>query len=158
MGDEAKAKVFIALLSHAYFESFPCMMELVAAIDAKVEIVLVRMEDDVKGKDGELIQMPPSRENRWKGTLKDEDDELARMIARDRVGGNAIPHPGTLLTVPETFGEILRIIRKYCKCDAPTRDSIFEHGSSSKLPYVITPIIGNVTVPHNRLSVSFQIM
>ena len=66
-----------------------------------------------------------------KGEMKTEYDRLARMKARKCVGRNAIPHPGTLLTAPKTFGEILRIVRKSCKCDAPTRDSIFEHGSSS---------------------------
>ena len=120
-GEKANAKVFIALLDHAYFESIPCMMELHAAIEAKVEIVLVRMEDD----------MPPRTEHRWKGEMETEDDELARMKARERVGRNAIPHPGTLLTAPKTFKEILCIVRKSCKFDAPTRDSIFEHGSSS---------------------------
>ena len=120
-GEKANAKVFIALLDHAYFESIPCMMELHAAVKAKVEIVLVRMEED----------MPPRKENQWKGEMKTEDDQLARMKARDRAGRNAIPHPGTLLTAPKTFGEILRIVRKSCKCDAPTRDSISEHGSSS---------------------------
>ena len=119
--EKANAKVFIALLDHAYFESIPCMMELHAAVKAKVEIVLVRMEED----------MPPRKENQWKGEMKTEDDQLARMKARDRAGRNAIPHPGTLLTAPKTFGEILSIVRKSCKCDAPTRDSISEHGSSS---------------------------
>ncbi len=51
-GEKAKAKVLIALLHHAYFESIPCMMELNAAVEAKVEIVLVRMED-----------VPPQTEN-----------------------------------------------------------------------------------------------
>ncbi len=133
-GEKANAKVFIALLDHAYFESIPRMMELHVAIEAtsKVEIVLVRMEDDVKGEDGEVMKrMPPRTEHRWKGTMETEDDELARMEARNRVGRNAIPHPGTLLTAPKTFKEILFIVRKYCKFDAPTCHSIFEHGSSS---------------------------
>ena len=119
-GAKAKAKVFIALLNYAYFDSIPCMMELHAAIEAKVEIVLVRMED-----------VPPRTENQWKAAMKTADDELARREARKCVGRNAIPHPGTLLTAPKTFGEILSFIRESCKCDAPARESSFEHGSSS---------------------------
>ena len=151
--EKANAKVFIALLDHAYFESIPCMMELHAAIEAKVEIVLVRMEDDVKGKDGEVIKrMPPRTEYRWKGTMETEDDELARMEARERVGRNAIPHPGTLLTAPKTFKEILLIVRKYCKCDAPTRDSIFEHGSSSNKQGAQSAQVKTTPPPPRRIS------
>ena len=130
----AAIEVFIALLNYAYFDSIPCMMELYAAIRAKVKIVLVRMEDNVMGEDGELIKrMPPPTANQWKGTMEEEDGEMARMEARDRVGRNAIPHPGTLLSVPGTFGEILRIVREeHCKCDPPTHIGIFEHGSSSE--------------------------
>ena len=64
--EKAKAKVFIALLNYAYFDSIPCMMELYAAIEAKVKIVLVRMEDNVIGEDGKLIKrMPPPTKNQW---------------------------------------------------------------------------------------------
>ena len=53
VGEKAKAKVFIALLDHAYFESVPCMMELNAAVEANVEIVLVRMEDVLPRKENQ---------------------------------------------------------------------------------------------------------
>ncbi len=43
------------------------MMELNVAVEAKEEIVLVRMED-----------VPPRTENQWKGAMKTADDELAR--------------------------------------------------------------------------------
>ncbi len=44
----------------------------------------------------------------------------------------AIPHPGTLLTVPNAFDEVLSTIRTNCKPDAPTHKGFFEHGSSSE--------------------------
>ncbi len=120
-GDKANAKVFIALLDHAYFRSIPCMRELHRAIKAKVQLVLVRMEGDA----------PPEKQQ-WKGEME-EDDELERSKARKCIASkNAIPHPGTLLTVPETFDEILSIIRERCKYDPPTNKDIFERHSSSQ--------------------------
>ncbi len=104
-------------------------MELHAAVKAKVKTVLVRMEVEGIGEDGELIPMPPRTENQWKGTME-EDDELKRRKARECVGKNNIPNPGTLLSVPDTFDQILNIAREHCNCDAPTHNGIFEHGSS----------------------------
>ncbi len=130
-GDKAKAKVFIALLDYAYFQSIPCMKELHMAIKAKVQIVLVRMEGAVK-EDGELKEMPPPEKQQWEGEMV-ADDELKRSKARECVASrNAIPHPGTLLTVPETFDEILNTIRERCKLDLPTNNGIFESHSSSE--------------------------
>jgi hypothetical protein len=107
-GPKAKAKVFIALLNRAYFQSVPCMHELHQAITAEVKIVLVRMEENI----------PPPKGDQWDLTMKD-DDALERMEVRNYIGKkNAIPHPGTLLTVPDTFEEILKIIREHCTCDA----------------------------------------
>jgi hypothetical protein len=130
IGDEAKPKVFIALLDYAYFQSIPCMKELHLAIRANVQIVLVRMEEYYK-EDGEVKRMPPPQKEQWKGKM-DEKDQLERMEARECVATrNAIPHPGTLLTIPKTFDEILSIIRD-CKRDPPTNNGIFESHSSSE--------------------------
>jgi hypothetical protein len=123
-GEKAKAKVFIALLNQAYFKSLPCMNELHRAINAKLKIVLVRTEENT----------PPPKEDQWKEDIwkgkMTADAELERMDVRDFVGKkNVMPHPGTLLTVPETFDEILKIIREHCTCDAPTNN---ERGSSSE--------------------------
>ena len=126
MGDEAKAKVFIALLDYAYFQSIPCMKELHLAITAKVQVVLVRMKEYYK-EDGEVKRMPPPQKEQWKGKM-DEKDQLERMEARECVATrNAIPHPETLLTIPETFDEILSIIRKHCKRDPPTNHRCGSH-------------------------------
>jgi hypothetical protein len=131
IGDEAKPKVFIALLDYAYFQSIPCMKELNLAITAKVQIVLVRMEEYYR-EDGEVKRMPPPQKEQWKGKM-DQKDQLKRMEARECVAtSNAIPHPGTLLTVPETFDEILSTIQKHCQRDLPTNHGIFESHSSSE--------------------------
>ncbi len=108
------------------------MKELHLAVIANVRIVLVRMEEDVE-EGGERKRMPPLEEGQWKGTME-ADDELERMKARKCVASrNAIPHPGTLLTVPETFNEILNIIREeHCKGDPPTNNGIHERHSSSE--------------------------
>jgi hypothetical protein len=115
-GDKAKkAKVMIALLTTDYFKSSPCMRELYKAIKAKVKILLVRMEE----------HMPPPKEDQWEGTME-VDAQLERMHVRDFLGKtNAIPHPGTLPTVPDAFREILCFIRRNC-------DAL--HSSSEQVP------------------------
>jgi hypothetical protein len=101
-GDKAKAKIMIALLTHDYFKSPACMRELYTAMEAKVKILQVRMEEN----------MPPPYEDQWKGTMT-SGAELERMHVRDfLVKTNAIPHPGTLPTIPTAFTEILKIIEK----------------------------------------------
>ncbi len=134
VGDKAKAKVFIALLDYSYFQSIPCMRELHRAITADVQIVLVRMQEEYI-EDGVAKRMPPPEKDQWKGEMK-EDDELERLKVRKCIASkNAIPHPGTLLTVPKTFDEILRIIRERCEWDPPTNNGIFEsHSSSEQVP------------------------
>ncbi len=131
IGDEAKPKVFIALLDYAYFQSIPCMKELHLAITAEVQIVLVRMEEDYK-EDGEVKRMPPTQKEQWKGKMKSKE-ELKRLKARECIATrNATPHPGTLLTVPESFDTILSTIRKHCNRDPPTNHGTFESHSSSE--------------------------
>ena len=127
-GDKARAKVMIALLNPAYFKSMPCMRELHRAIKSKVKILLVRMEES----------MPPSKADQWKGEME-EDAELERKKVRDYLGkNNAIPHPGTLPTVPTAFAEILKIIREHCKPDAPTHNNFVAHDGSSSAEQVAT--------------------
>jgi hypothetical protein len=132
-GEKAKAKVFIALLNQAYFKSVPCMNELHRAINAKLKIVLVRTEENT----------PPRKEDQWKEDLWKgkftADAELERMDVRDFVGKkNAIPHPGTLLSVPTAFAEILKIIREHCTPDAPTHNGFVAHNGSSSAEQVAT--------------------
>ncbi len=106
-GKKAKAKVFIALLNHAYFGSMPCMNELHRAITIKVKILLVRMEDNI-----------PLKQDQWK-KITAETDKAKRLEVQEFLASqNTIPHTGTLLTVPSGFTEILKIIREHCKCDA----------------------------------------
>jgi hypothetical protein len=139
-GKKAKAKVFIALLNRAYFRSVPCMHELHLAIKAKVKIVLVRMEDNI----------PPPQEDQWDGEMN-EDDALERMVVIDYLGKkNAIPHPGTLLSVPTAFLEILKIIREQCKPDAPTNNGCFVHGSSSEQESTRVQVTALVTEAERR--------
>jgi hypothetical protein len=96
--------------------------------------VLVRIEEEYK-EDGEVKRMPPPRAEQWKGEMK-EEDELERMKVRKCVARkNAIPNPGTLLTIPKTFDEILRIIRERCEWDPPTKKGVFEsHSPSEQVP------------------------
>jgi hypothetical protein len=101
-----RSKVFIALLDYAYFQSFPCMHELHHAIEAKVQIMLVRMEENFPKR------IPPPAQEQWEGQMNDEGDELVRREVRKFVNTkNAIPQAGTLLTAPETFDWILEILR-----------------------------------------------
>ncbi len=106
-GKKAKAKVFIALLNRAYFQSLPCLNELHLAIKVKVKILLVRMEDNI-----------PSKEGQWEGITEEMDKVKRHEVQQFLDSQNAVPHPGVLPTVPEAFEEILKIIRENCKCDA----------------------------------------
>ncbi len=119
-GKKAKAKVFIALLDQAYFQSMPCMNELHRAITAKLKILLVRMDDNI----------PPKKKDQWKDITQVNDEvkcqEVQELLARQ----NAIPHPGTLLSVPTAFSEILKILSEHCKCDA-------RHSSSEQVTKIM---------------------
>jgi hypothetical protein len=125
-GEDAKAKVMVALLNDAYFQSIPCLKELEAAMKGGVKILPVRIQENY-----------PSVKEQWK-IISDKgnaNDKLTRMEVQDHLAIlNAIPHPGTILTVPTAFEEVLTKIRETCKPDAPvpSRPSVTaDHGSSS---------------------------
>jgi hypothetical protein len=121
---ETKAKVFIALLTRAYFQSQACMEEMFKAIKENVKIVLVALED--------LEKHPVKTVDQWPN-VEDKDLRLKRMAVREKMQTNHVPSGG-LLNVPEAFKDILTTIRKMgCTCDAPRYNSIFEPSSSEQV-------------------------
>ena len=93
---KAKCKVLLVLLTQALFESIPCLYEIYTAIVNKIKILPIRLEEDVKYADA-WSNAKPDDENKKSKVLK----ELGRI--------NAIPH--TLLTVPDSFDEVMEILR-----------------------------------------------
>ena len=94
-GRKANAKVLIVLLTAAFFKSKPCLLEVNAAIENKVALVPVRLEETL-----------PSKREQW-AHLKSEEDEVTINTVQKSLGRvNAIPHPGTILSVPSALGEI----------------------------------------------------
>jgi serine/threonine protein kinase len=101
-GRHAKAKVLIVLKTKAFYESEPCLKELSCAIDKKIPVIPIVLEENL-----------PDKQDQWK-KLTDQDSEVMIAKVQEQLGKiNDIPDAGTLLTVPEALDEILEEIHKH---------------------------------------------
>jgi hypothetical protein len=101
-GRHAKAKVLIVLKTKAFYESEPCLKELSCAIDQKIPVIPIVLEENL-----------PDKQDQWK-KLTDQDSEVMIAKVQEHLGKiNDIPDAGTLLTVPEALEEILEEINKH---------------------------------------------
>jgi hypothetical protein len=101
-GRHAKAKVLIVLKTKAFYESEPCLKELSCAIDQKIPVIPIVLEENL-----------PSPKEQWK-KLTDQDSEVMIAKVQEHLGKiNDIPKTGTLLTVPESLDEIIEVINKH---------------------------------------------
>ena len=101
-GRHAKAKVLIVLKTKSFYESAPCLKELSCAIDKKIPVIPIVLEENL-----------PGPKQQW-SKLTDQDSEVMIAKVQEHLGKiNDIPSPGTLLTVPEALDEILEEINKH---------------------------------------------
>jgi len=103
----ARAKVLIVVLTAALFQSKPCLKEINAAIKNGISVLPIRFEDSTL----------PGKGDQW---AKHTDEESEMMIYRvqEHLGKiNSIPHPGTVLTVPDSMNTILGLVDKYLGID-----------------------------------------
>jgi hypothetical protein len=101
-GRHAKAKVLIVLKTKAFYDSEPCLKELSCAIDKKIPVIPIVLEENL-----------PDKQDQWK-KLTDQDSDLMIAKVQEHLGKiNDIPDAGTLLTVPEALDEILAEINKH---------------------------------------------
>jgi hypothetical protein len=101
-GRQANAKVLIVLKTAALYNSEPCLKELNTAIEKKIPLLPIRMEEDL-----------PGPKQQW-SKLTDQDSELMIANVQEKLGKiNDIPNPGTLLNVPSTLDEIIKEINKH---------------------------------------------
>ena len=124
-GRKANAKVLVVLLTAAFFQSKACLDEVSTAIENKIPLLPVSLEEPL-----------PKRNEQW-SRLDSEEDELKITNVQRTLGKvNAIPHPGTLLTIPETLEEIFKSIGKHI--DIPEHEirqrlvRACRHGSSRR--------------------------
>ena len=98
-GRRAEAKLLIVLETAALYESEPCLKEINAAIKKGIPLLPIRFED-----------VTLSKRDQWPKLL-DEDSEIMISHVQDKLGKiNGIPHPGTVLTVPNAIVEIMDTI------------------------------------------------
>jgi len=98
----AQAKVLIVVLTAALFESKPCLKEINAAIKKGIPVLPIRFEDKV-----------PGHKDQW-ARFTDEDSELMIYRVQEHLSKvNSIPHPGTVLTVPDSMNTIVDLVDKY---------------------------------------------
>jgi hypothetical protein len=101
-GRHAKAKVLIVLKTKSFYESAPCLKELSCAIDQKIPVIPIVLEENL-----------PDKQDQWK-KLTDQDSEVMIAKVQEHLGKiNDIPDAGTLLTVPEALDEILEEINTH---------------------------------------------
>ncbi|KOO31654.1 serine threonine kinase, partial [Chrysochromulina tobinii] len=101
-GRHAKAKVLIVLKTKSFYESAPCLKELSCAIDQKIPVIPIVLEENL-----------PGPKQQW-SKLTDQDSEVMIAKVQEHLGKiNDIPSPGTLLTVPITLDEIIEEINKH---------------------------------------------
>ena len=101
-GRHAKAKVLIVLKTKSFYESAPCLKELSCAIDKKIPVIPIVLEENL-----------PGPKQQW-SKLTDQDSEVMIAKVQEHLGKiNDIPSPGTLRTVPITLDEILEEINKH---------------------------------------------
>ncbi len=101
-GRHAKAKVLIVLKTKSFYESAPCLKELSCAIDQKIPVIPIVLEESL-----------PGPKQQW-SKLTDQDSEVMIAKVQEHLGKiNDIPSPGTLLTVPITLDEIIKEINKH---------------------------------------------
>jgi hypothetical protein len=102
----AQAKVLIVVLTAALFESKPCLKEINAAIKKGIPVLPIRFEDKV-----------PGHKDQW-ARFTDEDSELMIYRVQEHLSKvNSIPHPGTVLTVPDSMNTIVDLVDKYLGID-----------------------------------------
>jgi hypothetical protein len=102
----ARAKVLIVVLTAALFQSKPCLKEINAAIRKGIPVLPIRFEDKL-----------PGYEDQW-AKYTDEDSEVMVSRVQEHLGKiNSIPHPGTVLTVPDSMNTILGLVDKYLGID-----------------------------------------
>jgi len=102
----AQAKVLIVLLTAALFESKPCLKEINTAIKRGIPVLPIRFEDKL-----------PGHKDQW-ARFTDEDSELMVYRVQEHLSKvNSIPHPGTVLTVPDSMNTILGLVDKYLGID-----------------------------------------
>jgi hypothetical protein len=95
----AQAKVLIVVLTAALFESKPCLKEINAAIRKGIPVLPIRFEDNL-----------PGYKDQW-AKYTDEDSEVMVSRVQEHLGKvNSIPHPGTVLTVPDSMNTILGLV------------------------------------------------
>ena len=100
----AQAKVLIVVLTAALFDSKPCLKELNAAIKKGIPVLPIRFED----------KLP---KDQW-ARFTDEDSELMVYRVQEHLSKvNSIPHPGTVLTVPDSMNTIVGLVDKYLGID-----------------------------------------
>ena len=101
-GRHAKAKVLIVLKTKAFYESESCLKELSCAIDKKIPVIPIVLEESL-----------PGPKQQW-SKLTDQDSEVMIAKVQEHLGKiNDIPDAGTLLTVPESLDEILEEINQH---------------------------------------------
>ena len=89
----AQAKVLIVVLTAALFESKPCLKEINAAIRKGIPVLPIRFEDKL-----------PGYKDQW--AKYTDSDSLLKHLGKI----NSIPHPGTVLTVPDSMNTILGLV------------------------------------------------
>jgi hypothetical protein len=98
--------VLIVVLTAALFQSKPCLKEINAAIRKGIPVLPIRFEDKL-----------PGYEDQW-AKYTDEDSEVMVSRVQEHLGKiNSIPHPGTVLTVPDSMNTILGLVDKYLGID-----------------------------------------
>ena len=103
----AQAKVLIVVLTAALFQSKPCLKEINAAIKNGISVLPIRFEDTTL----------PAKGDQW-AKYTDEDSEMMVYRVQEHLGKiNSIPHPGTVLTVPDSMNTILGLVDKYLGID-----------------------------------------
>ena len=102
----AQAKVLIVVLTAALFESKPCLKEINTAIKKGIPVLPIRFEDKL-----------PGYKDQW-AKYTDSDSLLMIYRVQEHLGKiNSIPHPGTVLTVPDSMNTILGLVDKYLGID-----------------------------------------
>ena len=103
----AQAKVLIVVLTAALFQSKPCLKEMNAAIKNGISVLPIRFEDTTL----------PAKGDQW-AKYTDEESEMMVYRVQEHLGKiNSIPHPGTVLTVPDSMNTILGLVDKYLGID-----------------------------------------
>jgi hypothetical protein len=103
----ARAKVLIVVLTAALFQSKPCLKEMNAAVKNGISVLPIRFEDTTL----------PAKGDQW-AKYTDEDSEMMVYRVQEHLGKiNSIPHPGTVLTVPDSMNTILGLVDKYLGID-----------------------------------------